>query len=148
MAEGGAGSFSGDPYDVVHLLTPLSAMAISCAGPRRPKRQYTSRTGQTPTAKLKRVSARSRFSSRRRLSFVRSSPENNLEDRDGIPSTSNAPPAEPWSDSETKALLEFLLFHKGPETKWFKRDTSKDFWIAAVRFVQTRVKTPLPRSCM
>ena len=156
MAEGGAGSLSPpEEGDVRHLLTPLSTLNIDSAAIRRDKRGYTSPTGLTPRSKLKRVSARSRFSARKRLPWLRSSPKDDHSNgpSDEIASTtstvvaSTAPPAGTWSDSEIKALLEFLLFHKGPGTKWFKRETGKDFWIAAARFVQTRVKTPLPRSC-
>ena len=132
MAEGGP-----DHEHVDQLLTPVSAMHISPSASRRFRvdKATVSPTGGTPV--LKRVSARTRFSSRKRLSFSPVPTE---------ASGSSAPLAGPWTDAETKALLEFLLFHRGPETTWCRRDCDRDFWRAASRFVQTRSKTELPRT--
>ena len=68
----------------------------------RVKREVTSPTGHTPMAKKKRV--RTRYSSRKRLTFA-----SEVADTAGVLSTGL------WRDHETKALLEFLLFHRGPE---------------------------------
>ena len=132
MAEGGP-----DHEHVDQLLTPVSAMHISTSASRRFRvnKATVSPTGGTPVSK--RVSARTQFSSRKRLSFSPVPTE---------ASGSSAPLAGPWTDAETKALLEFLLFHRGPETTWCRRDCNRDFWRAASRFVKTRSKTELPRT--
>lgn len=127
MAEGGVNR------DVVEqLLTPVSAMHISVAASvqSRVDREVTSPTVQTPTGKTK--GARNRYSSRKRLSF---SPE-------VVEATGGAP----WTDDETKALLEFLLFHRGPGTAWCRKNCGRDFWVAAAKFVQTRTNAELPRT--
>ena len=133
MAEGGP-----DHEHVDQLLTPVSAMHISPSASRRFRvnKETVSPTGGTPVSK--RVSARTQFSSRKRLSFSPVPTE--------ASSGSSAPLAGPWTDAETKALLDFLLFHRGPETTWCRRDCDRDFWRAASRFVQTRSKTELPRT--
>ena len=120
--------------DVEQLLTPVSEMHISPAFPHtRVKREATSPTGQTPMAKR---SVRSRFSSRKRLSFSPSMQE----------ASAGAPPPGPWTKDETKALLEFLLFHRGPGITWCGKNCGRDFWIAAARFVQSRTGAELPRT--
>ena len=132
MAERGA-----NHDDVEQLLTPVSEMHISPAAfvRCRVKREATSPTGQTPMAKR---STRSQFSSRKRLSF---SPSSSMQE-----ASSDAPPAGPWTNDETKALLEFLLLHKRPGITWFGKNCGRDFWIAAARFVQTRTSAELPRT--
>ena len=94
MAEGGP-----DHEHVDQLLTPVSAMHISPSASRRFRvnKATVSPTGGTPVSKG--VSARTQFSSRKRLSF---SPV--LTEASGI----SAPLAGPWTDADTKALLEFL----------------------------------------
>lgn len=136
MAEGGPNRDCVDG-----LLTPVSALHVSSLASIRfkTKRRTISPTGQTPVAK--KASVRSQYSSRKRLSF---SPESELEV--SATSGSSAPKSTPWTNSETKALLEFLMFHKVPGATWFQRDCGRDFWMAAARFVQTRTSTELPRT--
>ena len=94
MAEGGP-----DHENVDQWLTPVSAMHISPSASRRFRvnKATVSPTGGTPVSK--RVSARTQFSSRKRLSFSPVPTE-----ASGI----SAPLAGPWTDAETKALLKFL----------------------------------------
>ena len=88
-----------DHEHVDQLLTPVSAMHISPSASRRFRvnKATVSPTGAAPVSK--RVSARTQFSSRKRLSFSPVPTE-----ASGI----SAPLAGPWTDAETKALLEFL----------------------------------------
>ena len=88
MAEGGT-----DHEHVDQLLTPVSAMHISPSASRRFRvnKVTVSPTGGTPVSK--------RVSSRKRLSFSPVPTE-----ASGI----SAPLAGPWTDAETKVLLEFL----------------------------------------
>ena len=127
MAEGGVN------HNIVEqLLTPVLAMQISAAASVQSRvNREASPTGQTPTANTK--VARNQYSSRKRLSV---SPE--------VVEASSG--GAPWTDDETKALLEFLLFHRGPGTTWCRKICSRDFWIAAAKFVQTRTSTELPRT--
>lgn len=132
MAEGG------DDF-VEQLTTPVSAMHISPPAPlqSRVKREATSPTGHTPMAKKKR--ARTQYSSRKRLTFASE-----------VADAAYAPSAGPWTDHETKALLEFLLFHRGPRTSpgtaWCRRNCGLEFWAAASNFVQMRANTQFPRT--
>ena len=131
MAEGGP-----NRDKVEQLLTPVSVLHICSSASVwfTTKREATSPTGQTPVAK--KVSVRSQYRSQKRLSF---SPEPELE-----ASGSSTQISRPWTDSETKLLLKFLLFHRVPGTNCFWTDCGRDFWIAAARFVQTQKSTELP----
>ena len=91
MAEGGP-----DHEHVDQLLTPVSAMHIS---PSASRRFRVNKATVSPTGGGAGVSARTQFSSRKRLSFSPVPTE-----ASGI----SAPLAGPWTDAETKALLEFL----------------------------------------
>ena len=94
MAEGGP-----DHEHVDQLLTPVSAMHISPSASRRFRvnKATVSPTGGAPV--WQRVSARTQFSSLKRLSF---SP---------VPTEASGISASlvgPWTGAETKALLGFL----------------------------------------
>ena len=98
----------------------------------------------TPTGTSR--AARQRFSSRRRLSFderpnaaTSSQPHSSSQPHHAH----SLPVADPWSDKETKALLEFLLFHKSPGVLWFRRGASNQFWLAGAAFVRDRAAAHL-----
>ena len=65
-------------------------------------------------------------------------------------SQSNSQPhasgTDPWSDEETRALLEFLLFYKGPGVLWFPQGASNQFWVACATFVKEKARTHNLRS--
>ena len=126
-----------DQDAVEQVVTPVSEMHITRFDPlhSRVKREAISPTGQTPMAKR---SVRAQFSSRKQLRF---SPN-----REPEKASSSAPPVGPWTNNETKALLEFLLFHRGPGTTWCGKNCGTEFWIAAARFVQSRTSTELRRT--
>ena len=98
--------------------------------------------------------ARQRYSSRRRLSYdgrPDQAPSTSAPPRTGYqPDSSNQPQpaADPWSNEETKALLEFLLFHKSPGALWFQRGASNRFWLASAAFVRERARAHHLRSGM
>ena len=134
MAEGGED-------EVELLLTPVSAMAISPGDlRRRSKRECASPTGQTPLGKARCGTARTQFSSRKRLSYSTNEAETGPNSSVSSCSIFGQVTEGAWSEEETKALLEFLLFHKGPGTTWFKRGCSDEFWLAAARFIRDRAK--------
>ena len=93
------------------------------------KRQRGSPTGHTPMQVLKKRTAHRKSSAAKKsLEFSSRSPF--------IPLTA-------WSNNETKALLEFVLFHG---TDW---PVTKDpaFWDSASKFIRDRVNDqPLVRS--
>ena len=47
-------------------------------------------------------------------------------------------PVQAWTEKETLALLEFLMFHKSPEVRWVREDCEFEFWEAASNFIHTR----------
>ena len=56
--------------------------------------------------------------------------------------------SEPWTNAETKALLEFLVIHENVGTfpgKWGRRG-DKQFWQEAVSFVKLRSSTSCSRT--
>jgi len=67
------------------------------------------------------------FSSRKKLDFGTGGAGDGSDDT-----------VQKWSDGEAEALLEYLLFHEGPGTVWFKKGSSKEFWNSAAQFVQSR----------
>ena len=52
----------------------------------------------------------------------------------------HAPGTDPWSDEETRALLEFLLFYKSPGVLWFPQGASNRFWVACATFVKEKAR--------
>lgn len=131
------------------LLTPEAmTMSPSTLVPRSRRKRVMYITGQTPPGNARRIGARQQFSSRKRLNFydvaglqTRSQGVYERAPASREPIHSRPVAEESWSDEETKALLEFLLFHNGPGVVWFKRGSSKSFWVAAAKFIRDRVRT-------
>ena len=104
---------------------------------RRSKRLRGSPTGRTPKQDEKKKRAASAV---KKLAF-QAPPRAPLSD--ATPCTSRYVSVSAWTTEETKALVEFMLFHN-PE-KWESTNDSK-FWASAATFVRDRAGYPQVRT--